>query len=197
MTDYRKLCIDLFGTDDPEKLKAIAQKAASNRNAGRSRKFTDDEIAHIKKLQSSGMSINDIAEKYGTSRQIVSKYINSPMRKGCTMRMSFMHRQTPCTIIDVDFLRKKIHIENKTDNIIYRAFGRNENPSWEDFQQFLYSRCFPKSRGNLDLFLEDLGIDNYDPLRIIEKTKGRCAEDNMHIRFDYRRLEKPNENYQA
>ena len=29
MIDYRKLCIDLFGTDDPEKLKAIAQKAAS------------------------------------------------------------------------------------------------------------------------------------------------------------------------
>lgn len=40
MTDYRKLCIDLFGTDDPKKLKAIAQKAASK---GEEYTFSADE----------------------------------------------------------------------------------------------------------------------------------------------------------
>ena len=46
-TDYRKLCIELFGTDDVAELKKIAEKVSTNRNAGRKKKFTDKEIAEI------------------------------------------------------------------------------------------------------------------------------------------------------
>ena len=40
-TDYRKLCIELFGTDDVAELKKIAEKVSTNRNAGRKKKFTN------------------------------------------------------------------------------------------------------------------------------------------------------------
>ena len=37
--------------------------------------------------------------------------------------------------------------------------------------------------------LRDLGLDSYDPLAIIEKTKGRMAEDKQWIRLRYYRPE--------
>ena len=33
--------------------------------------------------------------------------------------------------------------------------------------------------------LRDLQLDSYDPLHIIEKTKGRTADDNLWIKFKY------------
>lgn len=80
-TDYRKLCIELFGTDDFVKLRQIAKKTNTNRNAGRKRKFTANELAEIEKMLENGATINAVAEHYGTSRQIVDKYINTPPEK--------------------------------------------------------------------------------------------------------------------
>ncbi|MBQ5333447.1 MAG: Hin recombinase, partial [Oscillospiraceae bacterium] len=101
-TDYRKLCIELFGTDDVNTLKKIAEKP----KPGRKKKFSDKEADRILKLYSGGMTIKQIAEKYGTSRQIISKYINMPVHKGCSMRMTYMYKKSPCTEIDIDFLEK-------------------------------------------------------------------------------------------
>ena len=84
-----------------------------------------------------------------------------------------------CTIIDVDFLNEKIKIKNRTDDILHRAFGVVEQPSWQQFEEFLADRCFPETRGNMKSVLRDLQLDSYDPLHIIEKTKGRTADDNL------------------
>ena len=97
------------------------------------------------------------------------------------MRMNYKYKDTLCTVIDIDFLHKKINIENKTDNIIHRAFGVVENPDWHQFEEFLESRCFPRSRAHLKEVLRDVGVDSYDALQIIEKTKGRMAEDKQWI----------------
>lgn len=102
-----------------------------------------------------------------------------------TMRMEYMYEKTPCTIIDVDFLNQKVKIENLTDNIVRRAFGIIEEPTWEDFEYFLKDRCFPETRDGMKQILKDLGLDFYDPLQIVEKTKGRTAEDPMWIRITY------------
>ncbi len=91
-----------------------------------------------------------------------------------------------CTVIDVDFKHRKIYIRNKTGDILHRAFGVVEEPDWEDFEEFLESRCFPISRANLKLVLRDVGVESYDPLQIIEKTKGRMAEDYQWIKIQYR-----------
>lgn len=186
--DYRKLCIELFGTDDVEQLKKLAGtiKHRNERGAGRKRKFTSQDIAEIRALRAKGIPIQEIADRYATSRQVVSKYLRHPLDEGYTMRLIYMYQQTPCTIIDVDFLHQKIRIQNQTDDLLHRAFGVNEAPSWADFERFLQERCFPRTRGMLKEALADLGIDTYDPLQIAEKTKGRTSEDNMWLKFQYR-----------
>ncbi len=184
-TDYKKVCFELFGTDDVEELKKIANKLNDNRNAGRKQKFTPRDIQDIEKMLACGITINEIAKKYNTSRQIVHKYINRKPKETYTLRLNYMYLQHPCTIIDVDFLNEKIKIQNRTDDILHRAFGVIENPTWEQFNEFLKDRCFPETRGNLKTVLNDLGIDSYDPLQIIEKTKGKTADDNMWIKIKY------------
>lgn len=98
-----------------------------------------------------------------------------------TLRMNFMNRQDLCTVIDIDFKRERIKIENHTNKIPLRAFGVVENPSWEDFQIFLEDRCLPRTRAGLKEILRDMGVPFYDPLLIIEKTQGRIAGDNQWI----------------
>ena len=68
-----------------------------------------------------------------------------------------------------------------------RAFGVNENPTWEDFESFLEERCFPNSRAMKKTILQRIGVDSYDPLQILEMNKGRTAEDNQYINFTRKR----------
>lgn len=186
-TDYRKLCQELFGTDDVQQLRAIAKKVnkPNPRHAGRRKKFSDYDIEKMEQLMAGGVAINEIAERFQTTRQTVSRYLNRPISPGCTMRLTYCYQHAPCTIIDVDFLSEKVSIQNRTDDMLRRAFGVNENPTWEDFELFLQERCFPKSRGLIKEQLRDLGLSDYDPLQIIEKTGGRTAEDHMWIKVQY------------
>ena len=187
-TDYRKLCRDLFGTDDVSELKKIAEEIQrkNKRNAGRKRKFAEQDIAAMRELQADGVTINEIAHRYETTRQCVSKYLSDPLDDGYTMRMVYMYRKAPCTTIDVDFLCQRIKIQNRTNDVLHRAFGTNEEPTWNDFEHFLQERCFPRTRGFLKEELRALGLDAYDPLQIVEKTKGRTAEDDLWLKFQYR-----------
>ena len=59
------------------------------------------------------------------------------------VRIWYMYKDTPCTLIDVDEMQKIVHIRNYVDNIQFRAFGIKENPTIEDYNEFLESRCFP------------------------------------------------------
>ena len=101
------------------------------------------------------------------------------------MRMTLMYQTHPCTVIDVNFLDQKIKIQNRTSDLLHRAFGCIENPNWEDFEYFLQDRCFPATRGNVKQLLKAIGVPNYDPLAVVEKTKGRMAEDQLWIKFNY------------
>ena len=76
------------------------------------------------------------------------------------------------TIIDVDEQNRKVEIHNYTKDYIARAFGVIECPSFEDYEAFLESRCFPRTRDKMKLVLEDLGLPFYDPFMIIERRKG-------------------------
>lgn len=186
-TDYRQVCQELFGTTDINELKQIADqfRQKNPRKAGRKKKFTEEDIACMRRLRASDVTVQEIADRYHTSRQIVSKYLNQAPEAGYTMRMTLMYQNKPCTAIDVDFLRNRIRIQNYTKDILHRAFGVKEDPTWEDFQVFLQDRCFPKSRGNVKSILAGLGLQDYDPLQIVEKTNGRTAEDDLWLKFQY------------
>lgn len=187
--DYRKLCIEIFGTDNESEIRRIAA-SATKPNVGRKNKFTEDDVSDLRNLYSNGMTIEMIARKYKTSRQIVSKYLTEPIHSGCTMRMTYMYKKKPCTEIDIDFLNKKIYIQNKTNDILHRAFGVSEKPDWNDFQEFIEGRCPPKTRGNIKDILKEMSVPDYDPISIIERTKGRCFDDDMWIKIGYKSARK-------
>lgn len=185
--DYRQLCLDLFGTDDIDELTGIARtiKEKNSRNAGRKKKFTPEEVKEIRGLIENGMTVNEAAARFKTSRQVLAKYLNEKPAEGVTMRLTYMYKQRPCTIIDVDFLKQRVAVQNKTKDMLHRAFGVVENPTWADFEVFLQERCFPATRGNAKEILEELQLTAYDPLQIVEKTRGRTAEDDMWLKFNY------------
>lgn len=100
------------------------------------------------------------------------------------LRLRYMERSHIRTVIDVDESLRKVWIKNYTNNLIKRAFGQEEHPSYEDYEAFLESRCFPRSRDKMKLILKDLDLPFYDPFMIIEKTGGRMAEDDFWIRIE-------------
>ena len=182
MDDYRKLCIELFGTDDETELRKIAGRL----RGGRKKALSDQDISDILAMQREGKTTKEIAEHFGVSRQTVSKYLNRPLGDSYVMRLDFMFRQKVCTEIYVDFEHKRVKIVNRTDDVMKRAFGINESPTWEDFESFLEERCFPRTRAMQKVILRNIGVDHYDPLQIIELTKGRTAEDNQYINITRR-----------
>ena len=189
--DYRILCLDLFGTDDVNELARIARtyKEKNPRNAGRKKKFTAEDVQTIRSLIEDGMTVNEVAERFQTSRQVIGRYLNEKPEEGYTLRMTYMYQQHPCTIIDVDFLNQRVKVQNKTKDMLHRAFGVIEKPTWNDFELFLKERCFPATRGNAKELLKELQLTSYDPLQIVEKTRGRTAEDDMWLKFNYYPME--------
>ena len=97
------------------------------------------------------------------------------------LRMWYMYKNKKCTLIEVDETNRKIFVKNYIDNIMFRAFGANSNPNYEDYEEFLKSRCFPETRDKIKIQLDALGIPFYDPMLIIGKTQGRMAEDDFWI----------------
>lgn len=197
-----QICMEIFGTDDVAKLRMIAKKAkqyddimsgqypCNIRGAGRKGRFTKEDITKMEELYRQGTAISEISKIFQTSRQTIYKYLESELRiernPDVTMRIHYMHNDMLCTMIDVDFRHKKIYITNKTNQILLRAFGVVENPDWEQFEYFLESRCFPRTRAYVKEILRDLELDSYDPLQIVEKTQGRMAEDHHWMKFYYK-----------
>lgn len=185
-TNYQQLCANLLGIDGVAKTREVAAqlKTRNIRNTGR-KKFTPADVDAMRRLLAQGCTVQQVAERFDASRSTVSRYLNPKPKKGCTLRITYMYGRRPCTVIDVDFLYQKVYIQNRTDDLLHRAFGVVEDPSWEDFQDFLESRCFPPTRGNVKAELRALGLTDYDPLQIVEKTHGRTAEDSLWLKFQY------------
>jgi putative transcriptional regulator len=100
------------------------------------------------------------------------------------VRLYYMFRDMVCTIIDVDELSQEVIIHNYIDDPIYRAFGVNTEPDFEDYREFLESRCFPRTRDKIEFELKRLDIPFYEPMMIIRKTQGRMAGDDFWIRIE-------------
>ena len=96
-------------------------------------------------------------------------------------RLWYIYKNKKCTLIDVDDINQKIWTKDYVNNIMFRAFGANRNPTYDDYEAFLKSRCFPETRDKMKIQLDALGIPFYDPMLIIKKTQGRMAEDDFWI----------------
>ncbi len=103
--------------------------------------------------------------------------------KNTKMRLLYMFNNYVCTVIDVDEPGRKVAIKNYTNNPLFRAFGVNTEPTYEDYENFLESRCFPRTRDKLKLELKKYDIPFYDPILIINKTEGRVEGDNFSLKI--------------
>lgn len=104
--------------------------------------------------------------------------------KSGNIRLKYSYKSMLCTVIDVNVPQRNVQIKNYIDNPMFRAFGVNTEPTYEDYEAFLESRCFPRERDKIKLELDRLGIPFYEPLLIIEKTKGRMSEDDFSITIE-------------
>ena len=100
------------------------------------------------------------------------------------VKFEFYDGEILCTKIIADFTDEILSVENTTEHIVKTAFGKNEVPTWEDFQNFLEERCVPQSRSGIREYLETIGVESYEPLEIIKKTNGRMAEDNQWLKWE-------------
>lgn len=101
------------------------------------------------------------------------------------INIRYYNGDTLCTLICADLTAKDLRAENYTDNFVKTAFGKNPFPSWIDLEAFIEERCIPRQRAGLREYLDTLGIEEYDPLAIIQKTNGRMAEDNQWMEVEY------------
>ena len=86
-----------------------------------------------------------------------------------------------CGIIYADYTTKTFEYENFTEDFLYKPFGNNENPGWDDLQLLLESRCVPKTRRDIDDILDFLGLKEYNPLEILKITKGELLSDKKKM----------------
>lgn len=89
-----------------------------------------------------------------------------------------------CTVIHADFTDETLTTENHVDDPVKTAFGNNALPTWAALQAFLEERCVPRQRAGLREYLETIGVSEYDPLEIIQKTAGRIAEDHQWLEME-------------
>jgi len=120
-----------------------------------------------------------------SKRKTIEEFILSGKTSGHhLLSMVFYDGNTPCTKIVADYTSETVKHENYVDNKIKTAFGRNEHPNWQDYLEFLEERCIPKTRAGLREYLEVIGVDGYEPLEIIRRTKGRMYEDQQWVEIE-------------
>lgn len=113
----------------------------------------------------------------------IEEELQLPERK-TALRLSYMFRDQLCSVIDVDERNRDVRVVNYTRQLLKRAFGRVEQPDYKQYEEFLESRCFPRSRDKMKLMLRELELPFYDPILIIEKTQGRMAEDEFWLKIE-------------
>lgn len=104
--------------------------------------------------------------------------------KKLPVRLKYMYGEQLCTVIDVDDRTRQVRIKNFVTDPLFRAFGRTAEPTYEEYEEFLESRCFPPTRDKMKIILKELNLPFYDPFMIIQKTQGRMAEDNFWIQIE-------------
>lgn len=157
-------------------------------------KLTQQEFANLVKVSKKTIekweyANQDISGPIVCLLKIINNYpqiieqLKIPEKK-YPIRIKYMFKNELCTIIDVNEIDRKIEVYNFTTHVLMKAFGVNENPNYQEYEDFLESRCFPRERDKMKLILKELDIPFYDPIMIIEKTKGRMAEDDFWIEIE-------------
>lgn len=97
------------------------------------------------------------------------------------MEFDYMYKDIVCT--HVICAGNEVKVENKVKNPNLAAFGTVETVNPNDVYELLCERCFPETRANCSELLEDMGLQEYDPIEIIKQTHGTMCSDYFWIRL--------------
>ena len=96
----------------------------------------------------------------------------------------FQNRKTSDVSISADRAVVTYTVSPAIQNVIELPFGFREDITLEDVYQFLESRCMPKGRKDqMQEYLVGLGLEEYNPWKIVKKTHGVMWEDFLWLRF--------------
>jgi len=93
------------------------------------------------------------------------------------------------TVMNKDRKITDVEIKNNKVNVIKYSMQMDEQPFYggpvdlERVYLFLESRCMDRNRDCLDEYLDWLGLDEYNPYKIVKKTHGVMWEDFFWLRF--------------
>lgn len=93
--------------------------------------------------------------------------------------------------IVADYEAHTVEVTNFKDDSYYLPFSPKITPTWEQWQWLLQSRCPSEHYAFIEQVLEKIGLDHYDTLEIIKKTKGKMANDNHSIELVKETLSDP------
>ena len=74
-----------------------------------------------------------------------------------------------------------VEIKNHTEDPLLRAFGVNEDPTWDDYIEFLQDITFRPDRADSDVLLNAMGIKEYNPEEIAKHTHGKHAGSRLYL----------------
>ena len=180
----------------PEYITAGGLTAAEIKRIRTSFGMTQKELAELLNVSVKSVERWEISEKpvngapaallrvYSSDPRLIERMQIPEHDPSYPMRIYYKYLDEICTVIDIDERKQRIRIKNYALDVQFRAFGKNESPTFEDYEAFLESRCFPRTRDKIKLILREMDLPFYDPLMIIEKTKGRMAEDDFSIEIE-------------
>lgn len=160
-----------------EELKRIKQ--SEKKTKGRP-SIDNEKRVRILSLYRQGNSMRNIAKQEKTALGTVHKIIKEAVQRSRIVYV-FSDKEIPATIIDACSLNETVKIINLTDDMVSRAFGVREETDWKGFEEFLESRCMPRTRYGIRDELRGMNIDSYDPFLILDKTKGRVYGDHQYL----------------
>ena len=90
-----------------------------------------------------------------------------------TVKYEWFWKDEHTATITVDFSRRKVNVENHTDEVKKLPFNDISDVTFSMFEFRISRMVPPKGRPDINEILMSMGLDKYDPYRIIEKTHGR------------------------
>ncbi len=83
--------------------------------------------------------------------------------------------------IVADYEAHSVEVTNFKNDSYYLPFPPEIKPTWEQWQAVLKSHCPSEHNAFIDQFLGSIGLEHFDVLEIIKKTKGKMGHTNCTV----------------
>ena len=99
-----------------------------------------------------------------------------------SMQFEIMNKDTVIAQVCYSYSTKELHVEIYGDHFMDKNILKGVS-TVEDICDWFETRCFLRSRGDVDFHLNALGLTGYSPYNIVRKTNGALFEDTYWIRW--------------